>query len=153
MEMLRNETFFFNPRFDGDKYVLQELPANPTYTKITGRWDYGLFFSPQQELPTIGSSYAYDGKDNIYFSVVVVNTVVRIFKYNLQTNVVSGAFTTTQWEGTATAGNLMEIIEIDGDWWLYILQHTGVIWQRALIFDDAPSGQYSLSDARFVGGL
>lgn len=100
----------------------------------TGRWDYGLFFSPQQELPAIGSSYAYDGADCIYFSVVLVNTPIRIFKYDLTTNVVTGAFTSTQWEGTTTAGNLMEIIDIDGEDWLYILQHTGFIWQRAFIF-------------------
>jgi hypothetical protein len=44
-EMLRNEAYFCAPRFDGNKYVLQELPAKPDYTKITGRWDYGLLFS------------------------------------------------------------------------------------------------------------
>lgn len=45
MEMLRNDTFFCSHRFDSDKYVLQELPASPTYTKITGRWPHGLLFS------------------------------------------------------------------------------------------------------------
>ena len=44
-QMMRNEAFFCLPRFDGDKIVLQELPSSPTYTKITGRWDYGLLFS------------------------------------------------------------------------------------------------------------
>lgn len=44
-ELLRNEAYFACPRFDGGKFVLQELPASPTYTKITGRWDYGLLFS------------------------------------------------------------------------------------------------------------
>jgi hypothetical protein len=44
-EMLRNETFFCCPRLEGNAFVLQELPASPTYTKITGRWDYGLLFS------------------------------------------------------------------------------------------------------------
>jgi hypothetical protein len=39
-EMLRNEAFIFCPRFDGDKIILQELPN--TFTKITGRWDFGL---------------------------------------------------------------------------------------------------------------
>jgi hypothetical protein len=41
----RNEAFFCTPRFDGDQIVLQELPSSPDYTKITGRWDYGLLFS------------------------------------------------------------------------------------------------------------
>jgi hypothetical protein len=44
-EMLRNETFIFIPRFDGEQTVLQELPSSPTYTKITGRWDYGFLTS------------------------------------------------------------------------------------------------------------
>lgn len=44
-EMLRNEAFFACPRFDGKNIVLQELPSSPTYTLITGRWDYGLLFS------------------------------------------------------------------------------------------------------------
>lgn len=44
-EMLRNEAYFCAPRFDGQRYVLQELPASPDWTMITGRWDYGLLFS------------------------------------------------------------------------------------------------------------
>lgn len=44
-EMLRNETFVFCPRFDSNQYTLQELPASPTYLKITGRWDYGFLMS------------------------------------------------------------------------------------------------------------
>jgi hypothetical protein len=44
-EMLRNEAYFCCPRFDGNRFVLQELPSSPTYTMITGRWDYGLLFS------------------------------------------------------------------------------------------------------------
>jgi hypothetical protein len=30
---------------EGKKIVLQELPASPAYTMITGRWDYGLLYS------------------------------------------------------------------------------------------------------------
>ena len=44
-QLLRNEAFFSCPRFDGDKIVLQELPSSPSYTLITGRWDYGLLYS------------------------------------------------------------------------------------------------------------
>jgi hypothetical protein len=44
-ELLRNELFVCSPRFDSDKYVLQELPSSPQYTKITGRWSHGLLFS------------------------------------------------------------------------------------------------------------
>jgi hypothetical protein len=44
-ELLRNEAFFGCPRFDNDKLTIQELPASPTYTMITGRWPYGLLAS------------------------------------------------------------------------------------------------------------
>jgi hypothetical protein len=44
-EMLRNEAYFCAPRMDGEQIVLQELPASPVYTMITGRWDRGLLFS------------------------------------------------------------------------------------------------------------
>jgi len=44
-QMLRNELFVCSPRFDGKRVVLQELPASPQYTKITGRWDYGFLIS------------------------------------------------------------------------------------------------------------
>ena len=44
-EMVRNDTFFCAPRFEGEQYVLQELPNSVDWTLITGRWDYGLLFS------------------------------------------------------------------------------------------------------------
>jgi len=44
-ELLRNEAYFGLNRFDMEQYVLQELPASPVYTMITGRWDYGLMYS------------------------------------------------------------------------------------------------------------
>lgn len=37
-ELLRNEAAFYCPREDSGRLVLQELPASPTYTMITGRW-------------------------------------------------------------------------------------------------------------------
>jgi len=42
-EMLRNDAFFGCVRETGDKYIIQELPAD--YCKITGRWEYGFLFS------------------------------------------------------------------------------------------------------------
>jgi hypothetical protein len=45
MELLRNEAYFCATRWDKDKLILQELPASPQYTMITGRWAYGLLFS------------------------------------------------------------------------------------------------------------
>ena len=43
-ELLRNEAAFYCPRLDGDTLVLQELPASPEWTMITGRWKYGFEF-------------------------------------------------------------------------------------------------------------
>jgi hypothetical protein len=45
MELLRNEAYFCATRWDKEKLLLQELPASPQYTMITGRWAYGLLFS------------------------------------------------------------------------------------------------------------
>lgn len=42
-EMLRNDAYFGCIRDMGNKYVLQELPAD--YCKITGRWENGFLFS------------------------------------------------------------------------------------------------------------
>ena len=44
-QMIRSEAFFCSPRFDLDKYMLQELPTGVNWTKITGRWSHGLLFS------------------------------------------------------------------------------------------------------------
>ena len=48
-EMIRNDTFFCTPRFEGEQYVLQELPNSVDWTLITGRWAYGLLFSFNME--------------------------------------------------------------------------------------------------------
>ena len=45
LELLRNEAAFYCLRYDKDQIILQELPASPTYTMITGRWASGLLFS------------------------------------------------------------------------------------------------------------
>ena len=45
-EMLRNEIFACLPRWDmKDQFCLQEIPSSPTYTMITGKFDWGLLFS------------------------------------------------------------------------------------------------------------
>lgn len=41
-QMMRNEAYYGVFRDDGDRYIIQELPQN--YSKLTGRWDYGLVF-------------------------------------------------------------------------------------------------------------
>lgn len=105
------------------------------YDLTSGKWITTDFTSPQSELFTTGSSYAYDG-DYIYAARSTTGTVVRIFKYNMNTNTFDGFMTNTILQGTAHIGNLMEIVkDPTGDYeYLYILQNTGTLMQRALIF-------------------
>jgi hypothetical protein len=42
-QLFREETFFASFRDEGEKYVLQQLPSD--FSKITGRYEYGLLFS------------------------------------------------------------------------------------------------------------
>lgn len=106
------------------------------YDLTTGRWITPDFTSPQSELFNTGSSYAYDGGDYIYASRSTTSTVIRVFKYNINTNEFDGAMTSTFLQNTAHTGNLMEIVEDStGDFkYLYILQNTGTLLSRALIF-------------------
>ncbi len=106
------------------------------YDLAIGRWITPDFTSPQSELFTTGSSYAYDGGDYIYASRSAVNLPIRIFKYNINTNEFDGAMTSTFLQGTVHTGNLMEIIEDPTGVYkyVYILQNTGTLMARALIF-------------------
>lgn len=105
------------------------------YDITTGRWSYGNFFSPQAELPTTGSSYAYDGADTIYFTKTALNTNPRIFAYNILTNSVTGGGQISDLDGTATVGNRMEIIKtVDGFKFMYWLQNTGTKMFRAMLW-------------------
>jgi hypothetical protein len=101
----------------------------------TGRWITPDFTSPQSELFNTGSSYTYDGGDYIYASRSTTSTVIRIFRYNINTNEFDGAMTSTFLQGTAHTGNLMEIMEdsTGAFKYVYTLQNTGTLMARALI--------------------
>lgn len=101
----------------------------------TGRWTYGYFFSPQAELPTTGSYYAYDGADTIYFTKTATGVNPRIFAYNVTTNSVTGGGQISDTDLAATIGNRMEIIKTtDGIKFLYWLQNTGTKMFRAMLW-------------------
>ena len=106
------------------------------YDVTTGRFLFGYFVSPQAELFTTGSSYAYDGANKIYFSRSTTGSVIRVFAYDIDRNTFDGAMTTTITQSTAHIGNLMEIVDDPtGDYtYLYFLQNTGTLLVRALIF-------------------
>ena len=79
------------------------------YNINTWRWTYWYFFSPQWELPTTWTSYAYDGWNYIYFSIVIANDLARIMVYDITTNKVFWAAILTNLDSTATIWNKMEI--------------------------------------------
>jgi hypothetical protein len=101
-----------------------------------GRWIFGYFFTPQSELFTTGSSYAYDGGNKIYMGRSTTSAPMRIFAYDMNTNTIDGAMTSTLLQGTAHIGNFMEIVEdpTGAYTYLYYLQNTGTLLSRALIF-------------------
>lgn len=124
-----NGKFIFSPR--GSLSNTADI-----YDITTGRWTYGYFFSPQAELPTTGSSYAYDGADTIYFTKATASLGVRVFAYDVTTNKVSGGGQISDTESaTLTIGNRMEIIQdSNGLKLLYWLQSSGTKMFRQLLY-------------------
>jgi hypothetical protein len=105
------------------------------YDITTSKWTYGYFFSPQADLLNTGSSYAYDGADTIYMSRAATNVPIRIFAYDVIKNTVKGAATTTWLQGTIHIGNALEIVTTtDGYKYMYVLQDSGTLFSRALLF-------------------
>lgn len=105
------------------------------YDITTDRWIYGYFFSPQAELLTTGSGYAYDGLDTIIFSKCVAGVNPRFFAYNFNTNAVVGLGQISDLDGTVTVGNRLEIVKAsDGNKFIYWLQSTGSKMFRAMIW-------------------
>lgn len=102
------------------------------YDLTTGTWNYGSFFSPQQETYTTGSMYAYDGVDTVFMHK---DATGRIFSLNVVTEEQRAAFQLTDLHSTATIGNRMEVVKsTDGVCYLYLMQHTGTKAYRTLVF-------------------
>lgn len=106
------------------------------YSINKGKWTFGYFFSPQAELFTTGSSYAYDGTDSIYMSRSVASNPIRIFRYDITNNAFNGLATTTWSQNAVHIGNFLEIMDSpDGTLsYLYTIQNTGTLMSRALLF-------------------
>lgn len=118
----------FSPRGGGSNtFDIYDIP--------TGRWKFGLQFAPQNEGFTTGSNYTYDGADTIFASRSATGTPIRILEVNVKTGKITGSRTTTFLQGTATIGNMMETtITPDGVEFLYILQNTGTLFARSMLF-------------------
>lgn len=116
------------PRGGGTTFI--DVYDIPTQT-----WQYGNHFLPQNEGFSTGSSYAYDGANNIYMSRSFNGGVVRILKFDLSNNTIGSAMTTTWLQGTVTVGNFMDIMELpDGTIkYVYVLQNSGTLFSRAMI--------------------
>jgi len=102
------------------------------YDITTDTWQYGNFISPQTELLTTGSMYAYDGVDRVYINVNATN---RICYFDLNTREVVNSGTVPYGHSTAILGNRMEIVDTaDGLKFLYVMRHTGQEMWRTLLF-------------------
>jgi hypothetical protein len=102
------------------------------YDITTDTWQYGNFISPQSELLTLGSMYAYDGVDRVYINVNVTN---RICYFDLSTRQVVNSGTIPYGHSTAILGNRMEIVDTaDGLKFLYVMRESGQEMFRTLLF-------------------
>lgn len=102
------------------------------YDITTDTWEYGNLISPQSELLTTGSMYAYDGKDRVYINVNVTN---RICYFDLKTREVVNSGQIPYGHSTAVLGSRMEIVSTsDGLQFLYVMRHTGTEMWRTLLF-------------------
>lgn len=99
----------------------------------TNRWDITHNVTPQTELLNTGAMYAYDGKDRLYFTPASA-TISRVMYLNLKTWEVNVAGFTPAVHGAALIGNRMEVIDIQGVKFIYIMMHTGQMLWRTIIF-------------------
>jgi hypothetical protein len=99
---------------------------------LTNDLFYFTSITPNFELLSTGSSYAYDGLDRIYFTRDVTN---RVYYLDLNTFIVQGAGVFPYLAGTAGIGNLMEVFKTrDGLKYLWVNRKAAVENFRQLVF-------------------
>ena len=105
------------------------------YDIPSGKWIISPHVRGLSELWQTGSVFAYDGADTIYLTRTATGAVIRVFAYNINTQQIQGIGTTTILTGTATVGNIMEVIkDSSGNKFLYLMQGTGTQLTRALVW-------------------
>lgn len=121
--------FMYLPRGGGSNTL-------DVYDITTGRWAFGIFISPQTEGFTTGSSYNYDGNNTILLTRSAVNLPTRIFGYDTTKNTINGLATTAIPQNAVHIGNFMELMDDTTGTlqYVYVLQNTGTILSRALLF-------------------
>lgn len=97
------------------------------YNISTNTYDLTFACKPDTETLTVGSMYAYDGADRIYFHK---DATGKLFYLDLTTYRIEASgfvpYTLNSSIGTAVNGNRMEIVQTtDGLKYLYIMKHTG----------------------------
>jgi hypothetical protein len=99
---------------------------------LTNDLFYFSTITPNFELLSTGSMFAYDGLDRIYFTRDNTN---RVYYLDMNTNMVAGAGIAPYATGTAGIGNRMEIFKtIDGLKYLWFNRHAAVETFRTLLF-------------------
>ena len=107
-------------------------PYFDIYDIVTNTWDMQTLYTPQTENLVLGSMYAYDGADKLYFTVGATG---RVQYLDLGTGMVQGSSITPYAHGIGLAGNRMELVTTaDGLDYLYIMRHTGAEFWRTLAF-------------------
>lgn len=126
----------YNPsKMQKGRYFIAARGNSPywdVYDIVKNTWDRQTLFTPQTENLVLGSMYAYDGSDRLYFTVGATGRVQYI---DLGTGMVQGSSQTPYAHGVGLAGNRMEIVTTaDGLDYLYIMRHTGAEFWRTLAF-------------------
>jgi hypothetical protein len=103
------------------------------YDVQTGRWAYGVHFSPQHELFTTGCTYNYLSGNKILLTRSVTGSVVRLLELDLSTRRIVGRGTTTFLQGTVTVGNILEVVTAGGHSFAYVVQSGGTLMARAVM--------------------
>ena len=131
------------------RYILsprgQASNAWDRFDITTNTWELAFVCGPDTETFSLGTMYAYDGKDRIY---IQKDATGKLFYMDLNLYKIDGAgfvpYTLNSSIGAAVNGNRMEILQTtDGLKYLYIMKHTGAAlsatgggteWYRTLIF-------------------
>jgi hypothetical protein len=128
--------WMFNPsKYQKGRFLISPRGNSPffdTYDIGRNTWDVQPLFTPQTENLVVGSMFAYDGADRLYFTVGATG---RVLYLDLATGMIQGSSQTPFAHGAGLAGNRMELVSTaDGLDYLFIMRHTGAEFWRTLAF-------------------
>lgn len=121
-----NDQFLWS-NIGGSTAIFQRMNLN------NQTYDYGFMVSGLlQETFSTGSSFAYDGKDNI---LIQQNSVGRVFALDVKKRQFNAGGTIPYTMSTAYVGNRMEIVRTEDDLlYLYLMRNNGSEYWRVLVF-------------------